>query len=268
MDKWTKGEIVKPDENTEKPSKLWMIYHFWCGMSLYVFVDVSGLLNFIVNNFAGLGSGAATSTALIVSALSVGVLVLGYYLSQSLVEKIVNSKMSTNGKIALKTAFPILCYPLAIFLAMVTMPILKNLDENQISYPPITMKAEKKPVLVATTSQSTAGITEEQFDQVFLNNLEDWLIKTILEKGINKYPDGFSPEINSSSTYITLMGMKLAVIKINVANYTRMVAIIGIKGGQLHRVNCIRASNHDIPIWSGECGNEIQKIFGVRLQLK
>ncbi len=50
------------------------------------------------------------------------------------------------------------------------------------------------------------------------------------------------------------------------ANPYAPVTLIGIKGTELLRVSCIRASNHDIPVWFGECGNEVLKTFGVSIQ--
>ena len=77
--------------------------------------------------------------------------------------------------------------------------------------------------------------------------------------------DSYKPQINHQATYITVQGKKLAVVKINMENSARSVAVIGFKGAELIRINCLRASNHDIPVFSGACGQEISRIFNVRV---
>jgi len=43
--------------------------------------------------------------------------------------------------------------------------------------------------------------------------------------------------------------------------------IVGFDGDEAQRVYCIRGSDHDIPVWSGKCGDEVEKVFGVRVSL-
>lgn len=94
----------------------------------------------------------------------------------------------------------------------------------------------------------------------------------MLQKGRSKYaemgynPKDFKPRVSANSVYVIAGGKKLAVIKVNMDNSIRSITVMGIKGTELHRVSCIRASNHDIRVWSGECGNEIRKTFGVSVQ--
>jgi hypothetical protein len=47
---------------------------------------------------------------------------------------------------------------------------------------------------------------------------------------------------------------------------TKMVRIIGFTKQGMETVGCIRNSNHDIPIWSGECGKKIKEVFGVEIK--
>lgn len=128
------------------------------------------------------------------------------------------------------------------------------------------------PVVVAVTVQSAEGCTDADLDQAGLKNFETWIVNTWIEKGKSKYaelgydPNSFNPKVEATSVYVTVNGKKLAVIKVNMDNSVRSVTIMGIKGTELHRVTCIRNSNHDIPVWSGECGNKIQEVFGVAIQ--
>lgn len=45
MDKWSEGEAVNQEQVSDKPSRWWMLYHFWAGICAKVYVDVcSGLI--------------------------------------------------------------------------------------------------------------------------------------------------------------------------------------------------------------------------------
>ena len=79
-------------------------------------------------------------------------------------------------------------------------------------------------------------------------------------------PKDFNPNVTANSLYVSFAGKKLGVIKINSDNQIRSVTIFGIKGNELHRVTCVRASNRDIPILTGECGNKVKETFGVSIQ--
>jgi len=135
-----------------------------------------------------------------------------------------------------------------------------------------TPSSSIKPVIVATTTQTSEGVTNADLDQAALKNLETWMVNMFLQKGKNNYevmgynPEDFNPKLDAKSVYVTSGTKKLAIIKINLDNSMRSVTIIGIEGKELYRVTCIRASNHEIPVFSGECGNEIYKTFAVRIQ--
>ena len=130
----------------------------------------------------------------------------------------------------------------------------------------------KKPVQAYETIQSAQGATEADLDQAFLNELENWIVETMYQKGRDNYAamgftsENFKSKIVANSTYVVVDGKKLAFIKINFDNSVRLVTIIGIKGSQLHRVSCARSSNHDIPVWSGECGNKVNEVFNVSIR--
>lgn len=86
-------------------------------------------------------------------------------------------------------------------------------------------------------------------------------------------PTKLNPFPVSDSQYVTVGGKKLAIIKItlypskNDHTYaTKMVRIVGFTQKGVETVGCMRNSNHDIPVWSGVCGNKIQEVFGVSMQ--
>lgn len=153
-------------------------------------------------------------------------------------------------------------------LALVTSPMFTSTGSAGSTPGASTMA----PVVAMVTVQSAQGVTNADLDQTGLKNLETWVVNTIIKKSKSKYaelghdPNSFNPKVEASSVYVTINGKKLAIIKVNENNSVRGVTIMGIKGDELHRVNCIRYSNHDIPVWSGECGKKIQEVFGVAIQ--
>lgn len=131
--------------------------------------------------------------------------------------------------------------------------------------------SDMAPVVVIVTEQSAEGVTDADLDQAGLKNLETWVVNTMIEKGKSTYeelgydPNTFNPKVDANSVYANVSGKKLAVIKINMDNSVRHVVIMGIIGNKLLRVHCTRNSNHDILVWSGECGNKVKEIFGVSI---
>jgi len=272
MDKWTEGEATGPTKKEEKVSRWWMLYHFWGGICLKAYVDVSGLSQYVLGNPSGSDPSSASSYAGSVAMLAVGTVVLGYVLSKSLIKAIDGGNMTNKVKIILKSILPVAYFAGAVVLAMATAPLFAaSQDVKEISTPSY-QQSEIKPVQAYTTSQSSEGITEGDLGQNGLANLESWIVETMLQKGRNKYaemgynPNDFNPKLSANSVYVTAGGKKMAIIKINMDNSMRSVTILGIKGPELYRVSCIRSSNHDIPVWSGECGDEIRKTFGVSIQ--
>ena len=272
MDKWSEGEVVNQEQISNKPSRWWMLYHFWAGICVKVYVDVSGLSKFIVGPPSGSDPASASSYATSSAMVALGAVALGYFLSKSLVKVIDQSAMPRKGRIALKSILPIGYFLVAVLLSAVTAPILAGSASIKKSSTPVAQQPSMKPVMAFTTTQSSEGVTEADLDQSVLKNLETWIVETMLQKGRNKFaemgynPKDFKPKVSANSVYVNAGGKKLAVIKVNMDESMRSVTILGIKGSEMLRVSCIRASNQDIPVWSGECGNEVKKAFGVSIQ--
>lgn len=131
---------------------------------------------------------------------------------------------------------------------------------------------EVAPVIAVVTIQDSEGITEKDLDQLVLKNLESWLVQTMVAKARRDYaesgydPNDLNPKVMASSVYTIVDGKKLAIIKTSMDNSVRSVTVIGFKGKECYRVTCIRASNHDIPVFYGECGKKIKEVFGVSAQ--
>lgn len=272
MSEWDNTTPVEPEKNRSKESRWWMVYHFWGGICLKTYFDVSGLSKYILGNPGGSDPASASSYATSSAALAVGAVAIGYYLSKALLTTINGGNMSKNVKTSIKFLLPFAYFVAAMLLTMVTAPLMAdNARSNKVPSSAST-SGVKKPVMAFTTTQSSEGVTEASFDQEGLQNLEKWIVDTMLRKGRAKYaelgynPKDYNPKISANSVYITAKGKKLAVIKINAGNSVRSVTIIGINGASLERVTCLRGSNHDIPMWSGECGKEINKTFGVSIE--
>ncbi len=151
----------------------------------------------------------------------------------------------------------------------------KHSDKNKIKQTENYSKnkaSEHAPVIAAITIQDSEGITEESLNQETLKNIETWLIQTMKQKGKNNFassgydPHDFDPKFHADSVYMNIDNKKLAVIKINVENAVRSIYVMGFEANEFLRVTCLRNSNHDIAVFSGECGNKIKEAFNIELK--
>ena len=262
-----KEVFVMPEQENKSSSRWWFLYHFWAGICLKLYVDdVSGLLDFVLGEPSGSDHASASSYAVTAALIVGGSVLLGYFLSNSLTKVIDRNTMSRKGRVTLKSILPIIYLIAAIWLGGATASLLAESKSVQKSSAPIGQQSEVKPVMVFTTTQSAEGATESDLDQTVLKKLESWIVGITIQKSKMFYPKDYKPKVSAKSVYVTVGGRKLIVVKLNVDNMTRSVTVMGIKGTELLRVSCIRGSNHDIPVWSGECGNEVRKSLGVSVQ--
>lgn len=135
------------------------------------------------------------------------------------------------------------------------------------------------PVVVVSTHQDSEGVTEENLNETTLKNLERWMVATVIQKARQAYaqsgydPSLFNPKTVANSQIINIGGSKLAVVKLTMhanatdtQNAVRLVRILGFRKSGATTVGCMRNSNHDIPIFTGECGKKIKEVFGVSVQ--
>lgn len=272
MNESTKGDVVARPTNSEQPSRWWIAYHLWAGNCLITFLDISGLTKFFLGALSGSDPSSSSSYAGMAALIAVGAVAVGYLLSKSLVRAIENGTIANKIKLAVKIALPIGYFVAAILLAMAIGPLISSPTGVSRTSVPVSPPSDMKPVMAYTTIQSAEGVREADLDQTALKNLETWIVETILQKGRKKFtemgynPKDYKPHVVANSVYVTAGGKKLAVIKIAIDNSMRSVTILGIKGKELHRVSCLRASNHDIPVWSGKCGSKVSETFGVSIQ--
>jgi hypothetical protein len=271
VDKWTQGESVDTADQV-KPSRWYTVYHIWAGMCVKLFSDVSGLSKLLLGASKGSDPSSAFTHATTAAVIAVGLVTLGYFGSKSLLKGIEASALSQRAKIVAKSILPIVYLLGAVLLAVAVSLLISAPPISRTSSIPAPDSDTMAPVLVFDTVQSAEGVTEADLDQSGLKNLETWIVNTILEKGRAKFaklghdPSCFKPSISANSVYIDVGGKRLAVIKVQMDNSVRSVTVLGIKGPELHRVSCLRSSNHDIPVWRGECGSKVRQVFGVSVQ--
>ena len=97
MDKWTEGEAVQPkerekkekkEEQEDKPSRLWIFYHFWAAFCVKLYIDVSGFSQYVLGSLSGSDRESASNYAEYSTILLVVLMILGYLLSKALVTSI------------------------------------------------------------------------------------------------------------------------------------------------------------------------------------
>lgn len=277
MDKWTEGEMVKKEK--KKSSRLRMLLHLWGGICLKAFADTSGLSKLLIGSPKGSDPASAGSYAGAAGLLAVGIVGIGYFLSFFLVKAIDSSALSGRGKAITKGVLPIAYFIGAVLLAMSFGQLFASSPHTNSSLPSLEQRTEMAPVITMSTIQSSEGFTEANLNQEFLKNLESWIVETVLRKAHVAYAETgndlseFNPVPVSNSQYVNVGGKKLAVIKITLypskvdpTTATKMVRIVGFTRKGMETVGCIRNSNHDIPLWSGECGKKIREVFGVGIQ--
>ena len=82
--------------------------------------------------------------------------------------------------------------------------------------------------------------------------------------GLDYDPDAYRQSLRPQSVYVHAAGVKFAITKMRPPG-VRLVSIIGIRGDELVRVMCVRESEEDIVVLSGECGSAIEQAFNVTL---
>ena len=133
--------------------------------------------------------------------------------------------------------------------------------------------AEKvAPVTAVMAIQDAEGMTEADLDTATLKRIEQWIVQRTIERTKQNYvnqgldPRTFNSKVDVGSALTIVDGKKLAVIRITMANGVRTLVVMGFRRGDFMRVTCIRPSNHDIPMLSGECGQKVTEAFGVSLK--
>jgi hypothetical protein len=168
-------------------------------------------------------------------------------------------------------------YALGAVLFVLLMAQLGRYLGNEASQGTATPAQSGSPstnaeVRVVVSSQDSEGVTQAQWDQKFLNNLESYTRERITQKAkellaANGQPDA-TVNLESQAVYVESGNTKLAVIRIQGNDGSNQALIHGIVGNQLKRVGCVRNSTEQIPISYGPCGEKVKEVFGVSLSAR
>jgi hypothetical protein len=144
----------------------------------------------------------------------------------------------------------------------------KTAAQNVIENENLTNKASnaESKIQVIASSQDAQGVTQEQLDINFLNNLESYTRERVKIKTKERlislgYPNT-EVSFASEATYVQNGKTKLAIIRLKSEGTGNQVHITGIDGLELKRVACITPSATSIPISYGTCGDKIKEVFG------
>lgn len=128
------------------------------------------------------------------------------------------------------------------------------------------------PVVTIVAIQDSEGLTEADFTPTVLKRIEEWSVMTSRQKMAQSLlrsgqdsTIAYRVPIKSTSLINIVGGKKLLIVRMTVDDSIREVAIMGFRGTDFYRIGCIRASNHEIPVFSGECGKMVKGTFGVSL---
>ena len=124
-------------------------------------------------------------------------------------------------------------------------------------------------IFVASASEDAEGNTEAVMTQPFLQVLEKHAVDGVTRKtkaaltaqGVVAY----FPPLVPSSTYTSIGGKKLAVVKLR-NDYANSVVVHGIVGNEFRRVVCARTRDFktDLPVFYGACGDTIRTMFELK----
>jgi len=124
-------------------------------------------------------------------------------------------------------------------------------------------------IFVASASEDAEGVTEAAMTQALLQVLEKHAVDGITRKATAALlAQGVNvpfPPLQPSSTYTTIGGRKLALVKLRNA-YANQVVIHGIVGKEFRRVICGRTRDfaEDLPVFYGPCGDTVRATFNLK----
>lgn len=264
---------------TDHPKKTFYFsafLHLWGGICMKIFAEKSGLIDVIIYALKGTDK---SSAAIAAGILIAGSIVIGYSLSSSLVKAIDASSYAHKIKKAIKISLPLFYFIVAFSLSINIRPFLVSAGHTEQARTSTIDSSNVAPVVTVSTLQDTEGFTEADLSLEGLKNIEMWSVATVVNKARSSYaetgndPSEFNPFPVSDSQYITVGGKKFAIIKITIypskndhTHAIKIVRIFGFTQKGFETVGCTRNSNHDILLWSGECGEKIREVFGVSMQ--
>lgn len=139
-----------------------------------------------------------------------------------------------------------------------------------VGFPDVSFAQTRAPeILVASATQDAEGLTEASMSLEFLKALERLAADGITRKATAALlAEGVRttfPPLQSLSTYTTVGGKKLAIVKLR-NTYANQVVVHGFVGQEFRRVICARSRDYDrdLPVFYGPCGEEVRTTFNLK----
>lgn len=159
-------------------------------------------------------------------------------------------------------------YIIVLALCLLAAPfILHGLKEVDPDRPEMS---EPAPIRVTVSKHANLNIEDVEFTPQFLQGLEASLTRVALDTFKANmarlgHPPQYEPGIRSHVRLIDVEGKSLAVFRATIDDRFRVVIALGSQDETFLRVSCMRASNHEIPLLRGECGEALATAFGLDL---
>lgn len=261
-------------------SKWWILLHIWGGLCFKGIFDGSGISNVIRDS----GNQTFEIGILIFTAFSILLFSIGYLLSKYLVEFINKKRLIDKSRILLLRILPAAYFLVSFIFVYLLSPVvfrefILTKPTNQISKYKQPTNINKntptnihiEPITVITTNESAMNLKEEDLNIETLKAFEILVVDTFLDNLQEKQKkygidiENNTPDTEVNSKYIQLQSMKLALINFRIEKLWT-VTVIGINGDSLDRIVCFRL-DEKFSAFSGECGKEIEKVFGIRTDI-
>lgn len=249
--------------------------HIWAGLCLNYAVNNTGFFNLFIGS---LSSKLSVDAQIIFAAIfALAIVFVGYILSSILFSNLQLLTVTHKYKKTIFTIIPIAYLSLALITTFISDSDIKP---NKFSFPNNQQKptysitsdtTHDSPVLATTTLQESDGFSEEDLTPESAKQLELALVKMIKDDMASKFRaqnrdiNQLKPTFHSTSELKSVEGKRLVVVKISATlnqDTSKIIRVIGFTSEGLISVGCMRYGNQEIPIWTGVCGNEINKSFG------
>ena len=156
----------------------------------------------------------------------------------------------------------LLVIPVAQFLGRSLAEVQNEREANQ-SF----AKSPFSETEVIVSRQPSEGITEANFNQDFLTNLESWVVERTKANATKYWDAAKVPQsmrnVSGEGTLVERYGHRFAVIRVRAADQTPNATIVGIEGDEFIKIGCVNRSGSDVTITDGPCDAKIREVFSV-----
>jgi len=132
-------------------------------------------------------------------------------------------------------------------------------------------KVEPSSVQTYVVRQKVPLSMQKKIDKAFVQDVEKYIVKSTVKKiknlmDVGNYKGNREIDLKKHNRVLDTGDKKLGVVNIEINDMVRMKSIFGFDGNQFIRLSCMRNSTHEIPLVSGACSKELQRIFNVSLK--